>query len=298
VGTLFITAGRVEPPGRRRSLDLRAYRSLSVELRGTIGGECPRLGIKDVSQPDDGSEATVQECLTTGWSSFDIPLTYFANTNLASLYVVLEVVFRGTTRSTVELRNVRFSPALPPAPRPIAPTTPEFVVYGDAYSSNDHFFPTGFFGDYGAIGLQEDWRDNPRRGSTCIRVVYDGTSPQGKRYAGVFWQDPPHNFGSTPGGYDLSHYRHLSFWVRGARGGEQIEFSMGGLGDGPYRDSLTTRVTTGVITLTAAWQRITIDLTGRDLTHVIGGFAWVTNDTTESPNGATFFLDDIVYTAA
>lgn len=295
-GTLFITVGQVGPPGQRQALDLSAYRSLSVELRGTVGGECLRLGIKDVSQPDDGSEATVQECLTTAWATFTFPLHYFATVDLTHLYVVFEVVFRGTSSNTVELRNVRYSPADAQVPGPITPTAPEFAIYRDAYASDNHFFPTGFFGDYGAITLQEDWTDNPHSGSTCIQVVYTGTSPQGYGYAGVFWQDPAHNFGSTPGGYDLSHYHQLTFWVRGAQGGEQIEFKVGGISTGPYHDSLVDPVTTGVLTLTTAWQQVTMDLTGKDLTHIIGGFVWVTN-TAENPQGATFYLDDMVYTA-
>jgi hypothetical protein len=85
----------------------------------------------------------------------------------------------------------------------------------------------------------------------------------------------------------------LSFWVRGKLGGEQIEFKVGGI-TGPDGDSLQPAVSTGVITLTTFWQQVTIDLRGKALTHIIGGFAWVTN-TTQNPHGATFFLDDIVY---
>jgi hypothetical protein len=46
--------------------------------------------------------------------------------------------------------------------------------------------------------------------------------------------------------------------------------------------------------LTTSWQLVTIDLTGQDLTHIIGGFVWVAN-TANNPKGATFYLDDIVY---
>ncbi len=68
---------------------------------------------------------------------------------------------------------------------------------------------------------------------------------------------------------------------------------MGGIG-GPYPDSLQPAVSTGVITLTSTWQQYTIDLTGKDLSYVIGGLVWVTNQT-QNPNGATIYLDDIQF---
>jgi hypothetical protein len=37
-------------------------------------------------------------------------------------------------------------------------------------------------------------------------------------------------------------------------------------------------------------------LTGKNLTHIIGGFGWVAS-TAKDPHGATFYLDDIAYSA-
>ena len=51
-----------------------------------------------------------------------------------------------------------------------------------------------------------------------------------------------------------------------------------------------------MLTLSTTWRQVTIDLTGTDLNHVIGGFGWVAN-TQDNPQGATFYLDDIVYSA-
>jgi hypothetical protein len=41
---------------------------------------------------------------------------------------------------------------------------------------------------------------------------------------------------------------------------------------------------------------VTINLTGKNLTHIIGGFGWVAS-AQQDPQGATFYLDDITYTA-
>lgn len=81
--------------------------------------------------------------------------------------------------------------------------------------------------------------------------------------------------------------------MRGNAGGERIEFEAGGIA-GPSGDSLQPAVTTGVLTLTTSWQQVTLDLSREDLTHIIGGFAWVAR-ATDNPYGATFYLDTIVY---
>jgi exo-beta-1,3-glucanase (GH17 family) len=295
-GALFITAGKPVPPGNRPSIDLSPYQSLSLDIRAEVDGQCVRLGIKDRTQPDDGSEITVQECLTTQWSTVSLPLDAFANVDLTRLYVVLEVVFLGTSSETVELRNIRYSPAQVPAlslPQPQSP----FNVYTDLGDPGNHYAPTGWMGDYQDITMTQDWTADPHSGRTCIRVVYSGAASQGNGWTGVYWQDPVNNWGKTPGpiGYDLSNLSKLTFWVRGDRGGERIEFKVGGI-TGPYGDSLQPALSTGVLTLTTSWQLVTIDLTGQDLTHIIGGFVWVAN-TTNNPNGATFYLDDIVYSA-
>ena len=98
-----------------------------------------------------------------------------------------------------------------------------------------------------------------------------------------------------PAGYDLSHATHLAFWVRGQAGTEHIQFQAGGI-TGHYGDSLRPAVKTQVLTLSTAWQQVTIPLTGQDLIHIIGGFAWVAS-LQDNPQGATFYLDDISYSA-
>jgi hypothetical protein len=178
-----------------------------------------------------------------------------------------------------------------------APVTPPFNVYTDFNDPGNHYAPSGFMGDYGAIKLTENWTINPHSGKTCIQVVYSGIATQGKGWAGVYWQQPDNNWGTfpEPAGYNLSHISKLSFWVRGQLGGERIQFLGGGIGQ-EYPDSLQPAVHTSIITLTTDWQLNTISLEGKDLTHIIGGFAWVANKT-DNPHGATFYLDDIVYSA-
>ena len=65
VGVMFISVGPPVPPGQRPTVDLSAYRSLVVDLRAAVDGQCMRIGVKDKNQPDNGSEISVRRCLTT-----------------------------------------------------------------------------------------------------------------------------------------------------------------------------------------------------------------------------------------
>lgn len=295
-GAMFITVGKPVRPGHRPSIDLSRYRSFSVDLRAAANRQQVWLGIKDRSQPDNGGELTIQETLTTRWKTVALPLSLFANVDRRHLYVVLEIVFQGTTPATVQMRNLRYSPA--PAPAPIfGPVPMPFAVYTDGYASGNHYVPSGLMGDTRAIVMNQSWTRDPHTGKSCIQVKYHGPVPGGQGWAGVYWQNPPDNWGTVPGptGYNLSHATRLTFWVRGKTGHERIQFLVGGI-TGKHGDSLRRAVKTPWLTLSTTWQPVTIPLAGRNLTHIIGGFGWVANITND-PNGATFYLDDITYSA-
>lgn len=109
-GAMFITVGPPAPRGHRPSLDLSAYRSLVADLRAAVDGQCVRIGIKDNNQPDNGSETTVQQCLSSQWSTITLPLNRFTGVDLTHLYIVFEVLFQGPSSATLEVRNIRYSP--------------------------------------------------------------------------------------------------------------------------------------------------------------------------------------------
>ncbi|MDD4879770.1 MAG: hypothetical protein PHR22_04895, partial [Candidatus Omnitrophica bacterium] len=135
-------------------------------------------------------------------------------------------------------------------------------------------------------------KDNPHGGTTCIKIVYTAEQKQGAGWAGIFWQNPANNWGTRQGGFDLTGAKKLTFWARGERGGEVLaEVKVGGI-TGEYADS--DSVSIGPITLTRDWKEYTIDLVGKDLTYISGGFCWSAS-AAENPNGFTIFLDDIYY---
>ena len=171
-----------------------------------------------------------------------------------------------------------------------------FYVYDDADSNKNHFTPSGYMGDINDIQMDDQFKQNPHSGNSCIRVEYSakGKGP-GKRpfkWAGVYWQQPEKNWGKDPNfagrGYDLSAYARLTFWAR-AEKECAIDFKVGGI-DGPYGDSLKQAKMVRA-KLGPKWQRYEISLRGANLRHIIGGFCWVTN-WEDNPASITFYLDD------
>jgi len=168
----------------------------------------------------------------------------------------------------------------------------EFVVYLDKNAKDNHFIPSGWLGDYGDIKYENASKEDPYLGDSCIKIAYSGKASQGARWAGIYWQNPANNWGSIDAGYDLSKATKLTFWARGEKGGERInEFKIGGL-MGEYSDSDAAGI--GPVILNKDWTQYSIDLKGKDMSYIIGGFCWATN-IDENPEGATFYLDEIKY---
>lgn len=173
----------------------------------------------------------------------------------------------------------------------------EFIVYTDKNARDNHYIPSGWMGDFGDIKINDQSADGPHGGATAIQYIYTAKKTGGKGWAGVYWQQPAQNWGDKKGGFDLTGMTKLSFWARGAKGGEVIKFKMGGIGLEPkkaYPDSTEAEV--GPVELTDAWKQYTINLAGKDLSYINGGFCWVAN-ADQNPDGATFYLDDIKYEA-
>src|SRR3989338_936417 len=167
-----------------------------------------------------------------------------------------------------------------------------FKVYTDGSSPDNHYVPSGWMGDYGDLKIDDKNMTAPHSGTTSIKFVYSGKATQGARWAGIYWQNPPNNWGTRPGGYDLTGAKKVTFWARGENGGERIEeFKIGGM-TGEYADSDVAGI--GPVVLTAEWKQYVIDLESKDLSSISGGFLWATN-IDANPDGAVFYLDDIRY---
>lgn len=97
-------------PGSRPGRDLSAYKTLQVQFRGAAGGESVDIGIKDNTDPDDGTEVKRTVILSSNWQTYTFALADFSRADLRRMYFVFELIFNGTTGRTVFFRDVRYVP--------------------------------------------------------------------------------------------------------------------------------------------------------------------------------------------
>jgi len=285
---------------RKGGFDLSGFNKLVFRARGETGKEVISkvkiggIGIgADVAYPDSAEKEDGPVKLTKDWKEYSINLS---GVDLSYINGGLSVIFQADQNpqgAVIYLDDVyyTFDASLQPESDKVAFP---FYVYADKSSLDNHYVPSGYMGDFGDVKLEEASKDKPHSGSTCIKVGYTAKGTQGARWTGVFWQNPANNWGTKDGGINLTGATKLVFMARGAKGGERIEeFKVGGI-MGEYSDSDTASI--GPVVLTNEWKEYSIDLRGKDLSYLIGGFCWVAN-ADGNPEGAEFYLDDIRFDA-
>lgn len=151
-------------------------------------------------------------------------------------------------------------------PPPGAAATLPLVVFDEPGRERPPFAPSGWMGNTKALKLDERCPTTPKAGKACVRIDY--TAPDG--WAGICWQDPPDDFGDKPGGWDVTGAKHLTVWVRGEAGTEEVTVGFGLVGDDkPFPD--TARGRREKLRLTTDWQQVRLPLAG-DLTRIKSGF--------------------------
>jgi hypothetical protein len=171
-----------------------------------------------------------------------------------------------------------------------APESMPFYVYNNAMLQPvRNFAASGYMGDIADLKLSGFYKDCHQEGYPCLKVMYQAEGPYG--WAGLAWQNPANNWGQFDGGYDLTNAKKLSFWARGDKGGEVVEFKFGGTAVS-YPDSET--VTTGPITLTDEWTEFIVDVSSADLHYISSGFGLVVKQD-ENPGGCIFYLDEVKF---
>jgi len=280
---------------KKGGFDLTGMTKLTFWARGAKGGEVIQKvtvgGIKG-TYPD----STVVEMgpieLTDTWKQYTV--------NLAGKDLTyLNGGFGWTTTSDLNpegavffIDDIKFEadPAMKPEGK--KQEAMPFYVYSDRTSATNHFIPSGFMGDYGDLKLDSSSKDDPYLGDTSIKITYSGKATQGARWVGIYWQNPANNWGNVDKGFDLSKATKLTFWARGANGGERIEeFKIGGI-MGEFSDS--DSATIGPVILTKEWKQYEIDLKGKDMSYIFGGFCWSAS-LDNNPEGFTIYLDEIKY---
>jgi hypothetical protein len=147
------------------------------------------------------------------------------------------------------------------------------------------YAPSGWMGDVKSIRLDPACADNPRSGNTCLRCEFAAATGWG----GVAWQHPANDWGDLDGGCDLRGAKRLSFWARGARGGEIVDFKFGVIPrDKKYPD--TAHGALEKVALTPEWRHYEIAVANMDLSRIKTGFLW---SLASGGQPAVFYLDDI-----
>jgi hypothetical protein len=156
-------------------------------------------------------------------------------------------------------------------------------VYADGLAQPT-WVASGWMGNIPAIKFTDKSTDSPHTGPTCIRVDYTAND----NFGGIAWQSPANDWGDQPGGRDLTGATKLTFYARGANGGERVEFKYGILGkEKPYFDTGSGAIN---VTLTNQWKQYSIPLGDQDLTRIKTGFVWALQG---QGKPVTFYLDDI-----
>lgn len=93
------------------------------------------------------------------------------------------------------------------------------------------------------------------------------------------------------GGLDLTGAKKLTFWARGERGNEMIEFKIGIIKPSmKFHDS--RRASLGRVRLTKTWKSFTTPPEGINLSRIVSGFSFTVKGRSDA---AIFYLDDIIY---
>jgi hypothetical protein len=152
---------------------------------------------------------------------------------------------------------------------------------------DDYFAASGYMGDGAAGGIDRfEECAAPRPGGGrghCHRFTW---RPGAAGWAGVFWQFPEGNWGSSPGLAVAPGAGAVELYAWGARGGERVTF-VAGMSD---VDGFHSEV---LVTLTATPTRVLIDLSGQPYGSVVGGFGWVASGTPEPD--LSFYIDDVIW---
>ena len=183
-------------------------------------------------------------------------------------------------------------------------------VYRDFGDTENHYTQKALMAGMDASlvrDMNENWQENPYSGSSCIRceqithegdwggwLFLNGYLPEGSNV-------PELNDGTVDGqGLDLSGAERLTFFARGDKGGEQVEFFTCGFGYNsewnvqvvPFPDSSMKR-STGVVTLTREWTQFSIDLSSADMSSIVCGFGYVLKGNVPGDREKVCYLDEI-----
>jgi hypothetical protein len=159
------------------------------------------------------------------------------------------------------------------------------------------FPPTGWMPDGLGISQSESEAETPHSKPHCLRLNCQLSE---KPWVGIYFLyqgewEPTEKFDlfEKLSAKTEDHIK-CRFWARAKRP-VKVQFKVGGVTKGKIKDSLTFPVASKWIPLTSEWKMYEIDLTGRDVSSMVGGFMWVVDRARNGAKDVTFDLDDVYY---
>jgi hypothetical protein len=171
-----------------------------------------------------------------------------------------------------------------------------YYIYQDDAKASD-FIPDGWMPSGPGINQNTSETDTPHSKPHCIRV---GAQLSAQPWAGIYfllegvWEPvQPFNLFQK---LDAKQGERIvcRFWAR-SKVPTWAQFKVGGVTKGKVHDSLRFPVSSPWIKLEPEWKRYEIDLTGKDLSSLVGGFCWVCDRAHNGAKDVAFDLDDIYF---
>jgi hypothetical protein len=219
---VFITVG---PPRNRlddrRFRDYSQFKTLSVDMKGSAGGERIEIGIKSREQEDDGSETKIPVTLTSEWQTYQFSLDNFKQVNLKELYVVAEFVYTCPKQQSVQIRNIRYLKE--ETTRPEMGGTPCEPTQGDVL---DILAGTKLSGGFGlGVDSSEQKRDWVGKKEGEFMTL---SFPSDQDWSVAFFTvgSPNQRMRDGRQSRDLSMFRFLEVEMKGAVGQEELEIGI------------------------------------------------------------------------
>ncbi len=166
------------------------------------------------------------------------------------------------------------------------------------FALDSKYFPSGWMGNVtgvdgtGTLVVSKQAVTIEGKPAAETRIEYKQGREKG--WAGIYWQHPDKNWGDKPG-LNLKGAKRISFYAKGERGGELVEFISGNNDSGKqHQDKF--KLSIGPFPLTKTWTKYTIDLSQlkeQQLASVIGAFAWVASGGFDKDGRLVTYIADL-----
>ena len=159
------------------------------------------------------------------------------------------------------------------------------------------FVPSGWMPDGEGLSQATSEKESPHSGPHCVRLYCQLTR---KPWVGIYFllagewepQEPFNLFDALEA--EKGDAIKCRFWARSADEAV-VQFKIGGVTKGKIKDSLIFPVATKWIKLGPEWKMYEVDITGKDVRSLVGGFMWVCDRQHNKARDLSFDLDDIYF---